>query len=89
MGHLRRKGDGKKIPINYELTISQRKTPDAPSGKVEYKASGKITPLKDPKFILDNIGGEFMLHLEDGRKIEIFIAHGNGAISGTIGDNFY
>jgi len=87
-GYLLRKGTGEKIPkVHYALDIYLRKVPDQPD---QYKTTGKIQFPDAPGFILRNLQKHFKLCLEDGRKIaDITLDHGDGTVSGTVGEDFY
>ena len=89
-GHLVRKGNGEKIPVGYKLEFLSGHLPGAPAGKVESKVIGKIEVAHDPGFIPKNRQKHFTLCLEDRpQTIEISIDHGDGTISGAVGDDFY
>jgi hypothetical protein len=93
IGHLARTVGLDSFPVRYSLTIREHMIPIT-IGTVPISGTSAIAGSvelidDDPVFFAVNAGQRFTLAMNDGRRMDIYLADDKGTISVTGGRGFY
>jgi hypothetical protein len=86
-GHLQRSAS-EATAVKYRLVVGQRMVealPNAPAIPGMITITGRIESSNDPTQLANLYAGgpreRYTLHLEDGRKLDLYLGNGSGSIS--------
>lgn len=74
--------------VAYRLTVSQEVTETDPGRepiKGQMEIGGKVIAPNNPIGVADLTGEELTLHLEDGRRLDLFISDPTGRVAHIVG----